>query len=604
MAPTAELELPSVFGRYLLLRRLSRGGMGEIFVAKSGQLSGFEKLCVIKKVLPNLAEDREFIHRFIDEASVAIKLSHASIAQVFEVGMAEGEYFLAMEWVDGRDVRRILSRLLELKRRLPVEHALLVMRDVASALAYAHRRTDDGGQSLNLVHCDISPPNVIVAFEGEVKVIDFGIAKSALRATQTNPKIGFGKYGYMAPEQLVQGGVVDRRTDVYACGVLLYELLTGRRMFMFPEGADYRAMARIVAQGQHPRPSHIDPQLAPLDDLVLTAVAPDPSRRFSSAEELRDALQMALAARSPTLTGDRLGSFVRELFAEEMNEEREALKQARAVDLTPYVDELADGTTDTVTFAAAEEGISGIRTGERRMPPLPAPPEDGSSPGYAFDDDEEPTVVDGAPRFRAREPTVGPMLVDPEPEPVPAGRRRTPLLLAGLAGVALAAVIVLARGGGGPGATKPSTPSSEAPRRPLQPFVVQPMPPAAARPAASTPPPVVPVASDERPAAETPPRVEARPPRPTPPVIRPSASRPTAVEPAEAPSPTSVQAKYQAVARDYAEFKRRYGARLETDWNDILDFATYGVGDDKHAKLDAKLSTFRKRMSQVRAGAE
>src|SRR5262249_52780710 len=168
---------------------------------------------------------------------------------------------------------------------------------VASGQPERRRRTDDKGQNINLVHCDISPPNVMVAFEGEVKIVDFGIAKSAMRTAETNPKMGFGKYGYMAPEQLVQGAKVDRRTDVYAAGVLLYELLTNRRMFIFPEGADYRQMARIVAQGQHSKPSDIDPALRELDDLVLRAVAPDPDARYQTAEELRDALQVAVAAR-------------------------------------------------------------------------------------------------------------------------------------------------------------------------------------------------------------------------------------------------------------------------------------------------------------------
>src|SRR5262249_38907754 len=171
--------------------------------------------------------------------------------------------------------------------------------------------------------------------------VDFGIAKSAMRTAETNPKMGFGKYGYMAPEQLVQGGKVDRRTDVYASGVLLYELLTGRRMFIFPEGADYRQMARIVAQGQHPKPSDIDRGLRELDDLVLRAVVPDPNGRYQTAEELRDALQVAVAARSPTLTNDRLGAFMRELFGEEMAEEREQLRQATALDLAPYVEEMS-----------------------------------------------------------------------------------------------------------------------------------------------------------------------------------------------------------------------------------------------------------------------
>ena len=222
VAEHVDTPLPKVFGRYLLLRRLSRGGMGEIFLAKSGQLTGFEKLCVIKKILPNLAADREFIRRFIDEAQVCIKLSHANIASVFEVGMVEGDYFLALEWVEGRDLRRILALLHDHRGRVPADLALLIVRDVASGLAYAHRKADDDDRPLGLVHCDISPPNVVISFEGEVKIIDFGIAKSATRISESNPAVGFGKFGYMAPEQLMRGGVVDRRTDVYAAGVLLY----------------------------------------------------------------------------------------------------------------------------------------------------------------------------------------------------------------------------------------------------------------------------------------------------------------------------------------------------------------------------------------------
>ncbi|HUH00492.1 MAG TPA: serine/threonine-protein kinase, partial [Kofleriaceae bacterium] len=263
-----------MFGRYLLVQRLSRGGMGEIFLARHG-LSGFEKLCVIKKVLPHLSEDEQFISRFIDEAQVAIKLQHGNIAQVFEVGRVDDQYFLALEYVEGRDLRRTLSLLQERNQRFPVDLALLIARDVASGLSYAHRRVDDVGNSLRLVHCDISPPNVMVSFEGESKIIDFGIAKSAMRGTATDPKMGFGKFGYMAPEQLIRGGEVDFRTDIYAAGVIVYELLTGQRLYETSDTPDYRALARMVAKGQHPLPSQLDPALAPYDEIVRTALRPN-----------------------------------------------------------------------------------------------------------------------------------------------------------------------------------------------------------------------------------------------------------------------------------------------------------------------------------------
>ena len=289
----AEQELPKVFGRYLLLKRLSRGGMGEIFLAKLGEIQGFEKLVIIKKILPNLVADQEFIKRFIDEAQVAIKLQHANVAPVFEVGKVDGEYFLAIEYIEGRDLRRMITRQREERTRLPSDLAMFVVREMANGLAYAHRRTDESGRSLALVHCDVSPPNVMVSFEGEVKIIDFGIAKSAIRIAETNPNMGFGKFGYMAPEQLVRGGVVDKRTDVYAAGVVLYELLTGERLFTFPEGADYRQIARMVTQGKFKPPSQRDPRLDPgLDPIVMKALASNKDERYQTAEEFRDGIQV------------------------------------------------------------------------------------------------------------------------------------------------------------------------------------------------------------------------------------------------------------------------------------------------------------------------
>ena len=157
----------------------------------------------------------------------------------------------------------MITRQREERTRLPPDLALFIVREMANGLAYAHRRTDESGRSLALVHCDISPPNVMVSFEGEVKIIDFGIAKSAIRIAETNPNMGFGKFGYMAPEQLIRGGIVDKRTDIYAAGVVLYELLTGERLFTFPEGADYRQIARMVTQGKFKPPSERDPRLDP-----------------------------------------------------------------------------------------------------------------------------------------------------------------------------------------------------------------------------------------------------------------------------------------------------------------------------------------------------
>jgi serine/threonine protein kinase len=355
-----ERHLPAVFGRYLLLKRLSRGGMGEIFLAKLGEIQGFEKLVIIKKILPNLGADQEFIKRFIDEAQVAIKLNHANIAPVFEVGKVDGEYFLAIEYIEGRDLRRLVARLREEKTRLPPDLCLYITRELANGLAYAHRRTDEKGLPLALVHCDISPPNVMVSFEGEVKIIDFGIAKSAIRIAGTNPNMGFGKFGYMAPEQLIRGGVVDRRTDVYAAGVVLYELLTGERLFTFPEGGDYRAIARMVTQGKITPPSVRDPRLDPdFDTIVMRALGTRQDARYQTAEEFRDVLQVKLSQLNPTLSADALAHFIRGLFSVEISEEHRLVADMKAVDMAPFKEELTAATSQhTVTFARAGLALS------------------------------------------------------------------------------------------------------------------------------------------------------------------------------------------------------------------------------------------------------
>jgi serine/threonine-protein kinase len=536
--------------------------MGEIFLAKSGQLTGFEKLCVIKKILPNLAEDRDFIRRFIDEAQVAIKLQHANVAQVFEVGMVEGEYFLALEYVEGRDLRRLGARALQSGKRMPADLALLVVREVAAGLAYAHRRTDDDGKPLNLVHCDISPPNVVVSYEGEVKVIDFGIAKSAIRLVQTNPSVGFGKVGYMAPEQLVKGGVVDKRTDVYAAGTLLFELAVGEKMFQFPQEADYREMARMVTQGKHARPSQRDPALADLDEILLRAVAPDQAKRFQSAEELRDAVQGALVRRNPTLTTDRLGDWIRELFADEIGEDRDNVKKASAVDLALYVDELTGAKTHTVSFAMAqavsEENILDEQEDLERTPTAA-------------------TELDPAPR--------------PNRRLVLAAAFGLPLLALGATGAILLAKSSSAHPHGAPTVTVTSVATS-ASASPSQSAAQSAVPVQLPEIVVDNGPKLPTVGETAHPNPHSP-----QPPTPphNPPTSRgaSTASGGTSAKDEEA----ALQAKFQAVHHEYDEFTKAYGPRLESDWNDIMDVVAYKTGDDRRKKLDGLLDALRQKMA-------
>jgi serine/threonine protein kinase len=580
--------LPQVFGRYLLVKRLSRGGMGEIFLARHGGLSGFEKLVVIKKVLPHLAEDEQFISRFIDEAQVAIKLQHAHIAQVFEVGRVNDEYFLALEYVEGRDLRRTLQVLDDAGERLPVDLALLIARDVAGGLSYAHRRTDEAGNSLELVHCDISPPNIMVSFEGETKIIDFGIAKSAMRATATDPKMGFGKFGYMAPEQLIRGGEVDFRTDIYANGVVLFELLTGRRMYEMGESPDYRALARCVARGQHPLPSQLDPALAPYDELVSVALRPNPDDRYQTAAEFRDAIQHALVTVNPTASPEALGEFMRARFEEEMVEQRQAIAQAEATDLEPWVIELTTQSSTTVSYAVANMPL----VAEPESSPEPAAPPpipEPAAPSRPIDTAgtqlvSRPLAAPGHYRSRRRGVTIALVLV----AMLVSGSVLAWVLSRGDDGASVAAAGAEPTDEVGGPAVAQLSERVDTPDAPVEEIA---MPPVEVDPVDETT-----ADGADGPAAE-PPR-KARPTRRTAKRRPKRKSKPAASKPEL--SAADVESKFRRLANEYRSFKKSYGARLEKEWADLAHYATYARSQDKLRVLDRRIGQFRSRMRKVK----
>ena len=212
---------PTKFGKYLLLERIAVGGMAEVFVAKAFGVEGFERLLAIKKILPTMGEDAEFIRMFVDEARIAVQLAHANIVQVLELGKHEERLYIAMEYVSGRDLRQLMERFRKRQEAMPLPQVCLIVAEVCEALDHAHRKRDAQGRPLGIVHRDVSPQNVLVSFEGEVKLIDFGIAKAESRLQKTQSGILKGKFSYMSPEQ-VKGQPIDGRSDVLACGVLLW----------------------------------------------------------------------------------------------------------------------------------------------------------------------------------------------------------------------------------------------------------------------------------------------------------------------------------------------------------------------------------------------
>ena len=296
-------DYPQRFGPYLLERKLAVGGMGELFVARrvapagpNGGVAG--RQCVLKRILPDLTASDEFVARFHDEAAIAVRLRHENIVRVFEVGICDGRHYLALEQVDGPDLRRLLSACWRARRRLPVSVAVYIAHEALGALSYAHGLRDATGRNLGLVHRDVSPSNVLVSRQGDVKLIDFGLAKTRAAAVSTRPNVLFGKVGYLSPEQ-ARSWPVDHRSDLYSAGAILHELLTGERLVQADSTVD---LLEAVANPKVVPPSKLRSELPPeLDKVLMKALAPEPKDRYATAEEFRVALFPFLGAPLPEL---------------------------------------------------------------------------------------------------------------------------------------------------------------------------------------------------------------------------------------------------------------------------------------------------------------
>jgi len=314
-----------MLGKYVLVRPMARGGMGELFVAASGETDGFEKLCVVKKVLHSV-DDQAVHRRFLDEAKVVVRLNHPNLVQVFDAGQVNDEFYLAMELVEGKDLRAVWNRCAQLHRRIAVDVAIYVVRECLRGLEYAH----DAG-SLDLVHRDISPPNILVGYRGDVKLTDFGLAKSAIKKEMTTPGVVFGRYSYLSPEQ-ARGLSADRRTDLYACGIVLWELLTGRQLFP-STGRNHQEALAAVRDPKVKRPSELVPGVPEgLDDVVLQALAKEPNDRYQNAGAFRTALSDVLSEHFRRCDADRTAEFMRDIFAREVRTEARDLSDLSQTD--------------------------------------------------------------------------------------------------------------------------------------------------------------------------------------------------------------------------------------------------------------------------------
>ena len=320
------MKRPVKFGDYYLFQRIAVGGMAEVFRAASFGVEGFERIFAIKRVLPQIAEDQEFIDMFIDEAKIAVQLSHANIGQVFELGNADDSYFIAMEFVAGRDARALYDRIRSRGERLDISMCCHIVKEVCEALEYAHMKRNEVGEPLALIHRDVSPQNILISYEGEVKLIDFGIAKAAGKANKTKSGILKGKFGYMSPEQ-VRGKPIDRRSDLFSLATVLYELLTLERCF---QGSDDFSTLERVRKVDFKRPTLLNRAIPPeLERIIYRGLTRNPADRFQSAAEFQDALQKYLYQSGSFYSRKDLSRFMKETFARELNAENQAIAQFR-----------------------------------------------------------------------------------------------------------------------------------------------------------------------------------------------------------------------------------------------------------------------------------
>lgn len=366
---TEDLKRGTRLGRYDLLLRIGRGGMATVWVARErAERAEDQRLVAIKAILPELNEDPEFVKMFMDEGRLVRSIHHASVVDVYEVAEFDGTMCMVMEWVEGDSLHTLIAEAGK-RRPVPPEMAVKMMADAAAGLHAAHEAKDDHGELLGVVHRDVSPHNILIGTDGAVKLVDFGVAKAMGRISEaTSAGQLKGKFGYMSPEQAM-AKPVDRRSDVFSLGIVLFELTTGRRLFRGEHDAE---TLHLVVSGQIPKPTSIDPQYPiKLEAIVMRALERDLSRRYQTADELRRDLEGYLKEERLFVAPAGLANLLKKVLGEKIEQRRKAvratLKQLEAPgsgdlpssELTP----LAEGPV-TATGQSGPSGVTGSGTSE------------------------------------------------------------------------------------------------------------------------------------------------------------------------------------------------------------------------------------------------
>ncbi|HEX3577292.1 MAG TPA: TonB family protein, partial [Thermoanaerobaculia bacterium] len=309
----AEEEEPSdgiKFGQYVLLEKIATGGMAEVWKARMRGVEGFQKIVAIKKILPHLSDNQDFIEMFVDEAKLAAQLNHNNIIHIYDLGKIQSSYYIAMEYIDGYDLKNILRKAQERDQPLSVEIALFIASKIAAALDYAHRKRDFEDKEMGLVHRDVSPQNVLISEEGDIKLCDFGIAKAASKASHTQAGALKGKLQYMSPEQ-AWGRNIDKRSDIFALATVLFEMLTARKLF---SGDNELSILEQVREARVTPPSQYNDEVTPeIDAIVLKALQKDPANRYQTAGEMQRDLDAVLYNFKPTPTSADLAIYMHRL---------------------------------------------------------------------------------------------------------------------------------------------------------------------------------------------------------------------------------------------------------------------------------------------------
>lgn len=349
------------FGKYLLLEKLAAGGMAEVYLAKSNAANGLNKFVAIKRILPQYSSNSDFVDMFKEEAKVAINLNHGNIVSIYDFGIEKNQFYLVMEFVEGRNLRQIINELKKSNKSFSIDQAIFMIKEAAAGLDHAHRCVDGhSGKPLNITHRDMSPQNIMMSFEGEIKVIDFGIAKAETEKEETKAGTLKGKFGYMSPEQ-AEGMSIDPRTDVFALGIILWELLANDRLFT---GSNESAILRKVRECHVPAIRKVNPLVPPeLERIVMKALAKDKNVRYQTAANLHRDLNRFLNTQFPDFSVHDFSQFIKDIMKSAYIEGREKIVRYSQIEYKPE-NQQSEAETVTVKIGNNEKINS-------ELPPIP-----------------------------------------------------------------------------------------------------------------------------------------------------------------------------------------------------------------------------------------